>query len=371
MSNMPIKKPKSQFWLSIQRINKNSLAIASFWIIVALYLGAIFADFISPYSYDNETRDYSYCPPTKIHFVSPAGKLTRPFIYGASSSFDEYKRRIYSEDKNTTYPIRFFAQGDKYKFLGFIPASIHLFGVDSEARMFLWGADYRGRDLFSRILYGSRVSLSIGLLGVLISFFIGLVVGGISGYYGGKIDNLIMRACEMIMMIPGFYLMLALRAAFPPNLSSLQVYILIVLIFSFIGWAGMARVIRGMSISLREREYVLAAKSLGISDIKIILRHILPHTISYTIVAASMSIPGYILGESGLSLLGLGIQDPQASWGNLLTEAMGIMQIKFYPWILLPGLFIFITVIAFNVLGDGLRDALDPLLKEEGLKDAR
>ncbi|MBM3252328.1 MAG: ABC transporter permease [Candidatus Omnitrophica bacterium] len=363
------KRSKSQFWLSIQQLKKNRLAILSFWVLVLLYLGAIFADFISPYSYDNEDRDYSYCPPTKIHFINPQGKITRPFIYDKSSSFDQYKRRIYKEDQSKIYPLKFLASKDKYKLLGFIPTSIHLFSVDTKARIFLWGADYRGRDLFSRILYGSRVSLSIGLVAVAISLLFGLIIGGISGYYAGKIDNIIMRICEMIMMIPGFYLMLALRAAFPPNLTSLQVYILIVLIFSFIGWAGMARVIRGMSISLREREYVLAARALGVSNIKIIFRHILPHTISYTVVAASLSIPGYILGESGLSLIGLGIQDPHASWGNLLSEAMGIMQIKFYPWILLPGLFIFIAVMTFNLLGDGLRDALDPMLKEEGLKN--
>ncbi|MFH1655006.1 MAG: ABC transporter permease [Candidatus Omnitrophota bacterium] len=369
--NKTMHKSKSQFSLSIQRIKKNRFAFLSFLILVLFYFGAIFADFISPYSYDNENRDYSYCPPTKIHFVTQEGKITRPFIYGASSSFDEYKRRIYKEDKTKIYSLKLLINGDKYKLLGFIPASIHLFGVDQQARISLWGADFRGRDLFSRILYGARVSLSIGLFGVAISLILGLLVGGISGYYGGKIDNIIMRICEMIMMIPGFYLMLALRAAFPPNLSSLQIYLLIVVIFSFIGWAGMARVIRGMAISLREREYVLAAKALGISDIKIIFRHILPHTISYSIVAASLSIPGYILGESGLSLLGLGIQDPHASWGNLLSQAMGIMQIKFYPWILLPGLFIFITVMAFNLLGDGLRDALDPMLKEEGVKDVK
>jgi len=366
--NKQTQKSKSLLSLSIRRIKKNHLAILSFWVLVLLYLGAIFADFISPYSFDNEERNYSYCPPTKIHFINSDGKPTRPFIYGAKSSFDTYKRRNYREDKSEIYPIQFFMKGDKYKFLGFIPSSIHLFGVDRNARIFLWGADYRGRDLFSRILYGARVSLSIGLFGVAISLILGLFVGGISGYFGGRIDNIIMRVCEMIIMVPGFYLMLALRAAFPPSLSSLQVYLLIVVIFSFIGWAGMARVIRGMSMSLREREYVLAAKALGVSDIKIIFRHILPHTISYSIVAASLSIPGYILGESGLSLLGLGIQDPHASWGNLLSQAMGIMQIKFYPWILLPGLFIFITVMAFNLLGDGLRDALDPMLKEEGIE---
>ncbi|MFH1492929.1 MAG: ABC transporter permease [Candidatus Omnitrophota bacterium] len=363
-----VNKPMSQFQTSLKQLKKNRIALISFWVLVLLYFGAIFADFISPYSYDNEDRNHSYAPPTKIHLVRSVGKPSLLFVYGVTSSFDEYKRRIYEEDKTKVYPIKFFTKGDKYKFLGLIPTEVHLFGINQKARIFLWGADYRGRDLFTRILYGSRISLSIGLVGVAISFVIGLLVGGIAGYYGGKTDNIIMRICEMIMMIPGFYLMLALRAAFPPNLSSLQVYILIVFIFSFIGWAGMARVIRGMSISLREREYVLAARALGISDIKIIFRHILPHTISYTIIAASLSIPGYILGESGLSLLGLGIQDPQASWGNLLSEAMGIMQIKFFPWILLPGVFIFITVMAFNLLGDGLRDALDPMLKEEGTK---
>ena len=181
-------------------------------------------------------------------------------------------------------------------------------------------------------------------------------------------DNLIMRITEMVMMIPGFYLALALRSAFPPSMSSLQVYLLLILIFSFIGWASLARVIRGLVLSLKERDYVLAAKALGIPNLKIIYRHILPHTISYTIVAICLAIPGYILGESGLSLLGLGIQDPYASWGNLLSEAMGIINIRLYPWILIPGFFIFITVLAFNLLGDALRDALDPLMKEQRIK---
>jgi len=358
-------KTQSQFSNLFGRLKKNKFAFISLCTIILLYLSSIFADFISPYSYDNEKRDYSYCSPTPIQFRNSRGKLTRPFIYGMSYSYDEFHKRIYKTDKTKTYPIKLFKKGDSYKLLGVIPCSYHLFGVKSSARIYLWGADLRGRDLFSRILYGSRVSLSIGLIGVFISLLIGLFVGGISGYYGGKIDNVIMRICEMIMMIPGFYLMLALRAAFPPNLSSMQVYLLIVLIFSFIGWAGMARVIRGLSLSLREREYVLAAKALGLSDIYIIIRHILPHTLSYTIVAATLSIPGYILGESGLSFLGLGIQDPYVSWGNLLTEAMGIAQIKFHRWILLPGLFIFITVMSFNLLGDTLRDALDPMLKRE------
>ena len=230
------------------------------------------------------------------------------------------------------------------------------------------GADARDRDVFSRLLYGAQVSLSIGLIGVFISFTIGLFIGGVSGYYGGRLDNFLMRLCEMVMMVPGFYLLLALRAWVPDNFNSLQVYFAIIIILSFIGWAGLARIIRGMCLSLREREYVLAAKSLGLSDFKIITRHILPHTLSYSIFAVMLSIPGYILGESGLSLIGLGIQDPYASWGNMLSDAMSIVRIKFAPWILWPAFFIFLTVVCFNVIGDALRDCLDPMLKGEGEK---
>jgi peptide/nickel transport system permease protein len=228
------------------------------------------------------------------------------------------------------------------------------------ARLYLLGADARGRDLLSRLLYGSRVSLTIGLVGVAITFVLGMLVGGISGYFGGRTDVVLMRACEMFMMIPGFYLMLALRSALPPEMSSVEVYVLLVAIMSFIGWAGFARVVRGMVLSIRNREYVLAAQASGASHLTIILRHVLPNTLSYAIVALTLSIPGYILGESALSLLGLGIQDPHASWGNLLKEAMDVAQIKFHPWILLPGLCIFVTVMAYNFLGDGLRDAFDP-----------
>jgi len=217
--------------------------------------------------------------------------------------------------------------------------------------------------LYSRLLHGARISLSIGLIGVSISFSIGLILGGIAGYYGGKVDEIIMRMCEMIMMIPGFYLLLALRAAVPDDFDSVQVYFAIIVILSFIGWAGLARIIRGMCLSLKTNEYVLAAKAMGVSDIKIIIRHILPHTMSYSIIVIMLAIPGYIIGESGLSLLGLGIVDPYASWGNMLADAMSIVHVEFAPWILLPGLFIFITIVCFNVIGDALRDCLDPKFK--------
>jgi peptide/nickel transport system permease protein len=222
------------------------------------------------------------------------------------------------------------------------------------------GSDWNGRDILSRLIYGSRVSLSIGLLGVMISFTIGMIVGGISGYFGGRLDTFLMRLVEVIMCFPDFYLMLALRAAFPLELPSTVIYLLIVGIMSFIGWAGMARVIRGIVLSVREREYVLAAKAYGVTHIAIIIKHVLPNTFSYAIVAATLSIPGYILGEAALSLLGLGINEPHASWGNMLTAAMNLSDMVQHPWILVPGIAIFVTVMAFNLLGDGLRDAFDP-----------
>ncbi len=341
----------SPFQLAFKRVRRNRMAVWGFSILVILYCLAIFANFFAPYHFDDEKRDRSFSPPSKIHFIDSQGRFHfRPFVYDCSYKFDEFYQRVYLVDKSKVYPLKFFARSQGFRF----------FGVDSPARLYLLGADSRGRDLFSRILYGSRVSLSIGLVGVIFSFVIGAILGGIAGYYGGKVDNLIMRICEMVMMVPSFYLMLALRAAFPPQLSSVEVYFLIVIIMSFIGWASLARVVRGMAISIREKEYVLASVSLGVKPLSIITQHILPNTLSYTIVALTISIPGYILGESALSLLGLGIQDPHASWGNLLSEAMAIAQIKFHPWILIPGVFIFITVMAFNFLGDGLRDAFDP-----------
>ncbi|MBN3040800.1 MAG: ABC transporter permease, partial [Candidatus Omnitrophica bacterium] len=288
------------------------------------------------------------------------GRLVSPYIYKKSFKFDEFYNRVYEEDKTNKYPIKFLNSGDEYSFFGLFKTNLHLFGVDEEARFFILGADSRGRDLFSRIIYGGQISLSFGFVGVFIAFFIGLFVGGISGYFKGKTDTILMRVCEIIMLIPGFYLMLALRSIFSYSMSSVQIYFVLICIMSFIGWPGLARVIRGMALSLREREFVLAARALGVSDIKIISRHIIPHTFSYIIVSLSLAVPGFILGESALSMLGLGIQDPYASWGNLLSESMAIAQIKFHPWVLIPGFFIFITVMSFNLLGDGLRDAFDP-----------
>jgi len=355
-------KSLSEFQIALQNFRKNKLAVVFVFVLGLLFFSAIFADFLTPYSYDNENRGYSYSPPTSIHIIDN-GQLTRPFVYGIKMKLNNFHRRIYEEDKTKKFPIYLLVKGDEYKLLGFIKCRLHLFGVNNPGRIYFMGADGRGRDLYSRILYGGRVSLSIGIIGVSISFTIGLLIGGIAGYYGGKVDNILMRICEFFMMIPGFYLLLALRSAVPDEFDSVKVYFAIVIILAFIGWASLARIIRGMSLSLREREYVLAAKSIGISDIQIIIKHILPHTLSYSIFAIMLSIPGYILGESALSLIGLGIQDPFASWGNLLSDAMSIVRIHFAPWILWPAFFIFLTVISFNIIGDALRDCLDPMLK--------
>lgn len=345
----------------LKYIKKNKLAYLSLYLIGIFYLLAIFADFIAPYPYDIQHRDTPYHPPTQIHFFDEKGNFhLRPFVY--KYELVDPISKSYKINYDVKHPIYFFTHGHTHYFLGFIKTDLHLFGA-KEGKIFLLGADNLGRDIFSRILYASRISLSIGLIGVFLSFLIGAIVGGIAGYFGGRVDNILMRISEIVMSFPSFYLMLTLRAVFPITLSSVEVFLLIVVILSFIGWAGLARVIRGMVLSIREQDFVLAAKSYGASSFRIIIKHILPNTYSYLLIAATLAIPGYILGESALSLLGLGIQEPYASWGNMLASARSITAVSQYPWILAPGVAIFLTVLAFNLLGDALRDALDPKLK--------
>jgi len=341
--------PWQLFW---QRLKRRRIAMFGGVILIVLYLVALFAGFIAPYSYQRMDNNGFFHPPTwprlkGFHLVVPRyEELPGAYHYRAL--------------RNDTKLIHFFVRGDEYKLFGLIPATIHLFGTgDANYPVYLLGADQFGRDEFSRLLYGSQISLSIGIIGILLSFSFGMIIGGISGYFSGWTDSFIMRFCELIMSIPALYLIISLRATFPPGMSSAQVYLMIVIILSFIGWASMARVIRGMALSLREQQFVLAARALGQRHLKIIVRHVLPNTFSYVIVAATLSVPYYILGEVVLSFLGVGIQEPNASWGNMLTAAQNTEYLRNFPWLLAPGAAIFITVLAFNFLGDGLRDAAD------------
>jgi peptide/nickel transport system permease protein len=340
--------PWQLFW---QRLKRKKIAMAGGVILIFLYFVAIFAGFISPYDFQRQDRDRFFHPPIWPKLLG--FHLVVPRYEQLSGDF------IYREVLGDTQPIHFFVRGDKYQLFGLIPATIHLFGSDDNHPVYLLGTDQFGRDVFSRLLYGSQISLSIGVVGILLSFTVGMIIGGISGYFSGVTDTVIMRLCELIMSIPALYLIISLRAAFPPSMNSSQIYAMIIIILSFIGWASMARVIRGMTLSLREQQFVLAARSLGQSNFRIIVRHILPNTFSYVIVAATLSVPYYILGEVVLSFLGVGIQEPSASWGLMLNAAQNTEYMRNYPWLLAPGAAIFVTVLAFNFLGDGLRDAAD------------
>ncbi|RTZ70770.1 MAG: ABC transporter permease [Aquificaceae bacterium] len=304
---------------------------------------AIFADFIAPYPYDLQNREAPYHPPTRVHIFDSSGRLTHPYVHPYVLVNPLLK--TYEEDKSKICKIEFFTK---------TPYGFKLFYTPPRCGVYLLGTDKLGRDIFSRLVYGARISLSVGLIGVSITFLLGILFGSLAGYYGGAIDTAVMRLTEVLMSIPAFYLMLTLRAIFPLDMSSVAVFFLIIFILSFVGWAGLARVIRGLVLSYRSYEYVLAAKTYGASTLRIIFKHILPNTYFYLIVTATSAIPSYILGEAALSLLGLGIQEPYPSWGNMLSEARSLTVITFFPWILSPGMAIFLVVVAFNILGDTL-----------------
>ena len=330
-------------------------------ILMALYTIILFADFIAPYSSMCSNRDLAYAPPSTIYTINEKGKLSLPYTYNYIREYDpNLMQTVFKQDRSKKYFIKILPKAEKYKFLGLIPTHRHLFGVEKGGEVHLLGTDINGRDVFSRLLFGGRISMTVGFLALLIVFPIGLLYGGISGYLGGIVDVLMMRFAEAVMAIPSFYLLIILAAILPSGMTSVQRFALIVVILALIGWAGFARVVRGMVLSIKQEDFVQAEKIIGASKMRIILRHILPQTTSYVIIAMTLSVPSYILAESGLSFLGLGIQQPDASWGNMLKEAQEFTNILYRPWLLTPGGLIFIAVLSFNLLGDTIRDILDP-----------
>ena len=328
-------------------------------VLAILYLCAIFAGFFSPTVPDLRYPKTKFAPPQRIRFYDAAEGLQKPFLYGIQRETDpETLRRTFVTVETEKYPVRFFASGEPYKFLGLIETDKHL--IVSEGPLFLLGTDELGRDMFTRILHGSQISLSIGLVGVAIVFVMGMLIGGISGYFGGTVDTVIQRTIDLIISIPTIPLWMALAASLPRDWPPLRIYMGIVAITSVIGWAGLARVVRGKLLSLREEDFAMAARLAGAGDMRIILRHMLPSFSSYIIVALTLSIPNTILGETSLSFIGLGLQPPVVSWGVLMQQAQNVVAIAHNTWLLAPAAWIIVTVLMFNFLGDGLRDAADP-----------
>ena len=352
----------SQWRLMWRRLGRHRVALAGGVVLLLFYLTmCLGAEFCATYTRDTRFKAFSFAPPARIRVVDADGRLRLPFVYGLESGRDPVSfRKVYTEDVSVRYPLRLFARGEPYLLWGLFPSDRHLIGVDEPGLLLLFGSDELGRDLFSRTLYGGRISLSIGLVGVAVSFVLGCILGGLSGFYGGGIDNAIQRVIEFLLSIPTIPLWMALAAAVPVDWPPLRVYFGITIILSIIGWTALARVVRGKLISTREEDFVVAAQIAGSTERKIIVRHLLPSFLSYLIVDLTLSIPRMILGETALSFLGLGLRPPVVSWGVLLNQAQNVKAVALHPWMLIPAVFVIVSVLAFNLLGDGLRDAADP-----------
>lgn len=344
-----------------KKIKKDRVSFCALIVLVLMYMSILFADFFAVYPSDYSNRQLAYSPPSNIYILDKNNKLKKPYTYNYTKTFNKDTLNIeYKQDRSQKCRIKFFAKGYEYKFLGLIKCNLHLIVPQKNSNLFLLGTDINGCDVYSRLFFGGQISLTIGFLALLISFPIGAIYGGISGYLGGITDKILMRISEAVMSIPSFYLLIILASILPSNMSSKQSFALITAILAFIGWAGFSRVIRGMVLSIKNQEYIKAIETIGASKTRVIIKHILPQTSSYIIIALTLSVPSYILAESGLSFLGLGIQLPEASWGNMLREAQEFANIIYRPWLLTPGFLIFIAVLSFNVLGDKIRDIMDP-----------
>ena len=351
----------SQWKLMWWKFRKHKGAMVGGIILIVFYLLASFCEFFSPYEPRNSFRKYLNAPVQRIRFIDDEGFHFRPFVYGLRGKRDQKTRRMnYKLNEFEQYPIHFFVRGDEYKLWGLFKSDLHLFGVGEDGILFLFGTDSMGRDILSRSFYGTRVSLSIGLIGVFLSFLLGLLLGGVSGYAGGTIDNVIMRIVDLLVSIPTLPLWMALAAAVPMNWPPLRIYFMILVVLSIFGWGGLARVVRGKFLSLREEDFAVSARLVGSGEGRVIFRHLLPSFFSHIIVSITLSIPAMILGETALSFLGLGLRAPVISWGVMLQEAQNVRTLDLYPWRLLPSIFVVVAVLAFNFVGDGLRDAADP-----------
>ena len=358
---------QNQYYVATQsqlmwwKFRKHHLALIGLVLLAFFLIISVFSEFISsntPFTRDNQ---YILGGPQRVRWIDAQGKFhLRPFVYAASAKRDLATfRMIYTDDLTQPLPVRFFVHGDPYKMWGFIASDLHLFGLEGRS-LHILGTDDLGRDVFTRMVYGTRISLSIGVIGVFLSFVLGLLIGGVSGYAGGWIDNLIQRFTEFIRAIPSWPLWMALSAALPKEWSGLQVYLAITIILGFLGWTSLARRVRGKLLALREEDYVMAARIAGCDDGRIIFRHMLPSFMSYLIVDLTVAFPNMILAETALSFIGLGLRPPIVSWGVLLQSAQNIRAISQTPWLITPVIFVILAVLGFSFVGDGLRDAADP-----------